>query len=341
MDNNMRRPEDEKKVLVTGATGFLGAYILQELLQKGYAVRALRRSQQSPFFLPPAAAAAVEWVEGDILDIVSLEEAMVGTRLVVHAAAMVSFDPGQRKDMYRTNIDGTINVVDCALQQEVEKLVYISSVAALGRPDSGQIVEETDPWDAVKPDTHYAASKYQAEMQVWRAMAEGLRAVILNPSTILGYGDWNKGSCAIFKSVYQSFPWYTKGITGFVDVRDVARAVGLILQSNLVDQRFIISAENRSFRELFNGIADGFSKKRPRREATALLAALAWRWEAVKSRFSGNQSILTRETARLAQAETIYRSNRIFDLLPGFRFTALDDTVRLACAAYLQGRPPG
>ncbi|RZM11521.1 MAG: SDR family NAD(P)-dependent oxidoreductase, partial [Pedobacter sp.] len=207
-------------ILVTGGTGFLGSYIIKELIEKGYQVRALRRSSHLPSYIPAAIFDKVDWVEGDILDVVSLDEAMDGIDTVIHSAAIVSFSKKERSKMYQVNVNGTANVVNLALENNIKKLVHISSVAAIGRTADGQQVDETKKWEESKVNTHYARSKYKAEMEVWRGMGEGLEAVVLNPATIIGYGDWHSGSSAIFKNVYHEFPWYTGGLNGFVDVED-------------------------------------------------------------------------------------------------------------------------
>jgi nucleoside-diphosphate-sugar epimerase len=178
-------------VLVTGGTGFLGAYIIKELVGQGYSVRAIRRSSKLPSFVSPDILNKAQWVEGDILDVVSLDEAMEGIEQVIHSAAVVSFVKKDRKNMYQVNVEGTANVVNMALEKKVKRFVHLSSVAALGRTAGGGHVNEEKKWEESKVNTHYAKTKYKAELEVWRGISEGLEAVILNPSTILGYGDWS------------------------------------------------------------------------------------------------------------------------------------------------------
>jgi dihydroflavonol-4-reductase len=328
------------KVLLTGGTGFLGAYILQELVQQGYAVRAIRRKQQSPFFIPEDILSQVEWVNGDVLDVVSLQEAMEGIDSVIHAAGKVSFAPRDKAAMYKINVEGTANMVNAAIEADVKRFVHISSVAAIGRDAGGESVTETKKWQEGKYNTPYAISKYHAEMEVWRGGAEGLDAVVVNPSTILGYGDWSTGSCAIFKSVYNEFPWYTTGINGFVGVEDVAKAVVLIMESKTSGERYIINNDNWSFQQMLNTIADGFGKKRPKKEATRFLGAMAWRLEKVKSFFSGKKPLLTRHSARVAHSKTYFENGKILKALPQFSFTPLQQTIEKACEMYLKHPPP-
>jgi nucleoside-diphosphate-sugar epimerase len=326
-------------VLVTGGTGFLGSYIIKQLVEKGHTVRAIRRSNKLPFWIPKkifdnTSTGSVEWIEGDVLDVVSLEDAMEGVDTIIHSAAVVSFAKKDRKEMYQANVEGTANVVNLALEKNVKRLIYISSVAALGRSAGGGHVNEEKKWEESKVNTHYAKSKYKAELHVWRGVSEGLDAVILNPSTILGYGDWNSSSCAIFKNIYKGFKWYTSGINGFVDVEDVAKATILILESNISEQRFIVNGGTWPFKKLQDTIADEFGKKRPAKEAPAFLLNMAWRMEALKSIFTGKKPLLTKESARVAQSKTWFENDKILKALPGFSFTPLEETIKKACEKY-------
>jgi dihydroflavonol-4-reductase len=323
-------------VLVTGGTGFLGAYIINELVNKGIPVRAIRRSHHLPSFIPAAVLKQVSWMDGDVLDPVGLEESMEGIDTIIHSAAKVSFQDNERRQMFRVNIEGTANVVNLAIEKKIRQLIHVSSVAALGRKNNGTIVTEEKKWEDSKVNTNYAISKNQAEMEVWRGMGEGLQTVIVNPSTILGYGDWNNSSCAIFKTVYTEFPWYTSGINGFVDVEDVARAIVLLSEKNISGERFILNADNWSFQQLLTTIAAGFGKKPPTRHATAVMGSIAWRIERLKKIFSGKLPLLTRESARVAQSKTYFDNGKILRTLPEFSFTPLKQTISKACENYLR-----
>jgi len=335
MDPITHNPPGRGTVLVTGGTGFLGAYILRELVEKGYPVRAIRRSDKRPFYIPSSILEKIEWVSGDILNPASLEEAMVGVDAVIHAAAVVSFSGQDRHELLSTNIEGTANVVNIAIDAGIRRFVHISSVAALGRNRSEESVTEEKKWEDNKNQTNYGISKFYGELEVWRAISEGLPAVIVNPSTIIGYGDWNTSSCAIFKNIYKEFPWYSNGINGFVDVSDVAAAVVALLGTDVTGQRFILNGDNWSFRQLFNTIAAAFGKKQPHREATPFLGAIAWRLEKLKAWFKDTRPLLTKESARIAQSRTRFDNSKILRQLPGFRFTPLEESIRKACTEYL------
>ena len=322
------------KILVTGGTGFIGAYIIKELVEKGYAVRAIRRSNKLPFFISPDILNKVEWVNGDVLDVISLNEAMQDVDAVIHSAAVVSFDKKERAQMYNTNVDGTANIVNLSLENGIKKLVHISSISALGRTATGEKVDEEKKWLNSKLNSHYGISKNKAEMEVWRGMGEGLDAVIINPSTVLGFGNWHDSSCAIFKNSYKGFPWYTKGVNGFVAVEDVAKIAVLLMESNITEERFIINHENWEFRKLFDIIADGFSKKHPKWEAKPFLSSIAWRMEKIKSFLKNAKPLLTKETARIALSKTYWQNDKILKTLPGFSFMALESSITKACKNY-------
>jgi dihydroflavonol-4-reductase len=334
-DNNSPRRTGD--ILVTGGTGFLGSYIIKALIEKGYAVRAIRRrNSKLPFYIPKEIFDKVEWTDGDILDVISLEEAMHGIDTVIHSAAIVSFHKKDRELMYQVNVEGTANLVNMALEQNVKRLIHISSVAALGRTTTGGSVNEEKKWEESKVNTHYAKSKYKGELEVWRGISEGLNGVILNPGTILGYGDWNLSSCAIFKNMFEEFKWYAPGLNGFVDVQDVARAVTAILESNINEERFIVNGDTWTFKKLMNTIADNFGKKRPSIESTPFLLNLAWRMEKLKSFFSGKNPLLTKETARIAISKTYFENKKLLNALPGFSFTPLEQTIQQATQKYLE-----
>jgi dihydroflavonol-4-reductase len=330
-----------KPILLTGGTGFLGAYIIKNLVEKGYRVRAIRRSSKTPFFIPENIWEQVEWVEGDVLDLVSLQEAMQDIDGLIHAAALVSFYKKDKRQLYHTNVEGTANVVNIALENNIRRLVHVSSVAALGRKTKSELVSEDRKWESSKNNTHYAISKHGAEMHVWRAFAEGIEGVIVNPSTILGFGDWHQSSCAIFRNAYNGFPWYTRGVNGFVGVEDAAEAVVQLYLSTIHQQRFIINTDNWSFQQLFSCIADGFNKRRPYREATPFLGSLAWRMEAVRSLFSGKKPLLTKETARVAHSKTSFDNSALLQALPGFSYKPLETVIGEACKKYLKALEKG
>jgi dihydroflavonol-4-reductase len=314
-------------ILVTGGTGLVGSHLITRLVKQGRAVKALYRSA-----IPTTEGYQdVEWIQGDILDVVALQQAMQDVEEVYHCAAIVSFSPRTKDQMFKTNIEGTANVVNACLEGGVKKLCFVSSVSALARMTTSREIDETMNWTEETNGSNYGKSKYLAEMEVWRGIGEGLQAVIVNPTIILGAGDWSKGSSGIFKSAYDEFPWYTEGVTGFVDVADVVRAMMDLMDNNISKQRFIISEGNYKYREVFTKIARCFGKKPPHKKVTPLIASAVWRLEAIKAKLSGKDPLLTRETANTAQTVVHFNNSKLKTFLPNFQYTPLDETLQRVC----------
>lgn len=315
-------------ILVTGAGGLLGSHLITTLLSQHKKIKALYRSQVPVF----EGSEKVEWIKGDILDVVILDEAMQDVGYVYHCAAVVSFNPKKRRELFKTNVEGTSNVVNACLTNGIQKLIHVSSVAALGRIRNQETINETMQWSEETSNSEYGKSKHLAELEVWRGIGEGLQAAIVNPAIILGAGDWSKGSSEIFKSAYDEFPWYTEGVTGFVDVQDVVKAMIGIMESPITAQRFIISAENLTYHELFTMIAKNFGKKPASRKVTPFIAALVWRWEAVKAKFTGKGPMLTKETAATALAKVYFDNTKLPTMLSGFKYNPITVSVERICA---------
>ena len=315
------------KILVTGVAGLVGSELLKQLLDAGNKVIAIYNSTQVSLSHPN-----LNILQCDILDTSSLEDVMEGITHVYHCAAIVSFEPKDKSRLLKINIEGTENVVNACLSANVQKLVHVSSVTALGRIRNGEVVTEQMNWSEETSNSIYGKSKYLGEMEVWRGIGEGLQAVIVNPSIILGGNKWENGSSALFKSVYNEFKWYTEGISGFVDVRDVARAMILLMNSKITGERFILNAENVSYKELFSLMAKYFGKNPPPKKVTPFMAEIVWRLEAIKSSITGKKHLLTKETARTAQATVKYNNSKILNALPGFHFTPVANSIEDTCA---------
>lgn len=318
----LRKPN----IFVTGGTGLLGSHLLQHLVSNGQKVAALYRNEIPDFSFSDK----IQWIKGDILDPVFIEQTLASFDYVYHSAAIVSFIPSQRESMLQTNVNGTANIVNAALNSGVKKLCYVSSVAALGDGRPLPINENIDYCEQ-KFGSNYSLSKYLAEKEVWRGIGEGLNTVIVNPTIIIGAGDWNKGSTAIFKSVYESFPWYTEGINGFVDVNDVVMSMITLMNSNISGERFIINGENKSFKEVFTAIANVFGSMPPRKKVNRLIAAIVWRLEALKYTFTGKEPLVTKETVKDALDNNTYDRSKFDHYCKEFVFTPFDETIKRVC----------
>lgn len=318
-------------ILVTGGAGLLGKALIKMLLDNGENVRAIFNN--TPLTID--AVLNLESFKCDILDVVALEDAMQDITEIYHCAGLVSFNPKDKKKLYSINVEGTANVVNAALVAGVRKFVHVSSVAALGRIRPGEIIDETMVWSEETSNSKYGHSKYLGEIEVWRGVAEGLDAVVINPSIILGAGNWDEGSTKIFKSVYDEFPWYTEGTTGFVDVEDVAKAMIQLMKSDITAEKFILSAENISYKDMFTMMAKAFGKKVPSKKVTPFIAALTWRLENIKSKFTGVAPLLTKETADTAMTKVAYDNSKLLKALPAFRYKKMEDSVTDICKKLL------
>lgn len=316
-----------KKILVTGGAGLIGNELIKQLLADGGNVKAIYHSTPLSISNPN-----LEIAQCDILDVLRLGEIMEGITHVYHSAAIVSYDPKDKWKLLKINIEGTANVVNACIDANVKKLVHVSSVAALGRIREKGMVTEQMNWTEETSNSIYGKSKHLGEMEVWRGIGEGLEAVIVNPTLILGGDNWETGSSAIFKNAYNEFPWFTEGVSGFVDVRDVARTMILLMNSEITAQRFIVSAENLSYKEIFSSIARSFEKKPPYKKVTPFLAELIWRLEAFKTKFTAKKHLLTKETVRTAQAKVYFDNGKILKALPQFQFIKIKDSITHTCA---------
>ncbi len=318
-------------VFVTGGAGLVGSALLKQLLQeKQGPIKALYRTSM-PLLLSEEEKQQIEWIKGDVLDVNLLSDIMQDCKQVYHSAAVVSYHSSRREQMYKINIEGTANMVNMALENNIEKFIHVSSVAAVGRLREGQHITEKTEWTEETNNSHYGKTKFLSEMEVWRGIGEGLNAAIVNPSVILGESNWETGSVAIFKKIYNRFPWYTNGGTGFVDAKDVAAVMIRLMNSDISAERFLLSAEHLSFKELFTKIANGFGVPAPQRFAQPWMGGIVWRLEALKAMFSKKEPLLTKETASTAQVKTFYDASKVQQMLPGFSFTPVDETIERTC----------
>ena len=330
-------------ILLTGATGLLGSHIAYELLQQGKKIRALKRKDSNSVLTEKIFSFytnehiellnAIEWVEGDVLDLGSLEDAMVGITHVYHCAAMVSFLPKERDKMMQVNIEGTANVVNTAMHAGVKKLCHISSIAALGSTIDGSLITEETWWKNNPSNSYYAISKYGAEREVWRAAEEGLNVVIVNPSFIIGPGDTSKSSSEAFGILRKGASWYTNGANGYVDVRDVAHAAIKLIESDVLNQRFILNAANLSYRSFFDKVLVQLNKPKTKREAGKFLLALAWRIEKLLAAIAGRNPIITKEKVGYALQISQYDGSKIQKTI-NFNYRNIDTSIMEICKFY-------
>lgn len=317
------------KTLVTGATGLLGATLTRQLVDAGADVRILHRSTSS-FDLLGAAADAVERTVGDLTDARSLYRAMQGVQHVYHTAALI--DGAALPDtIYRVNVGGTANVVNAALEAGVRRLVHTSSIAALGHPDDATkevVIDETSPWRPPTRGAAYARSKYESELEVQRGIAEGLDAVIVNPSFIFGVGRAGANTRRIVDAVRSGWlPGVPAGGTNVVDVKDVAAGLRRAMAHGRTGERYILGSENRSWQAIMATLADAFDVAPPTRTIpSGLLTAAGWIAETA-ARLTGTTPRFTRSLARSASRTRRYDNTKAVTEL-GCTFRPFTETAR-------------
>ncbi len=313
-------------ILVTGASGLVGTHLIQQLSGAEVPIRALYHTQ-IPLLFRETKVHNIEWKQVDILDFSQLEQAFEGITQVYHCAAMVSYDPREKEQMMQINVEGTANVVNISLAMGIQKLLYVSSIATLGKETNKAWITEKADWVEGNENSNYAISKYQAEMEVWRGIAEGLPAIIIHPSIILGEGNWEKSSSHLFKIVYDEFSFYTQGSTAWVDVQDVVKAMIVLMHSDIQAENFIVSGGNHTYLEVFTWMANAMQKKPPFRKANHWMTECVWRLSYLKSILTGSKASITKETARAAQQFHYFDNSKLLKALPGFSYTPIEETI--------------
>lgn len=335
------------KELVTGATGLVGMYRLAWRLERGWPTVALYRShsnrQRTEDFLRArlgaafdAAWAALEWRGADLSDVLALEEAMRGCSRVFHAAGRVSFQPGDEEKLKAVNATGTANVVNAALGAGVRRLVHVSSVAALGRSDSGEPVHEESDWADGVGASPYGVSKRAGEREAWRGEAEGLEVFVVNPTIILGDARYAESSGMVYQRAAKGGRFHPAGGNGFVGVEDVLEVVGALDaavdagRQGILGARFVVSAEDVSYRDVMTWVAEGLGVRPPERPLAGWMLEVAWRMAGVVALLTGRPAMLTRDMARNTRKQHTYDTSRLRAALPEFAFTPIREVIRKA-----------
>jgi len=333
-------------ILVTGGTGLVGAHLLFTLLQKNKKVRAIYRSLESlenvknvfSYYTtrPNIIFDKIDWIKADVTQVPSLSNAFLGVQQVYHCAACVSFNPKDHTVLRKTNVEGTANIVNLCLANKVENLCHVSSIAALSNSAEGKSITEETSWNPEENHSVYAITKYGAEMEVWRGIQEGLRAVIISPGVILGEGFWSQSSGIIFERTASGTKYFTSGSTGFVDVKDVVRAMIQLTDTSVSNEKYILVGTNLSYKSLLEKLAISFKTPRPtisiRKNSLVFLSFL----ERIAV-FFGRQQKLNKTMIRSLYTHRAYNSSKIEKQL-GFKFTSIDDTLKRVVNNYLKNK---
>ncbi len=322
-------------ILITGATGLVGSHLVLHLLENESVVSAIYRNEENilktkqifDYYNKTHLFEKINWIKADILDVPSLENAFQNMTTVYHCAALVSFDPKDEKKLRKTNIEGTANVVNFCIAKSVKRLCYVSSIAALGNKlPHEKFYSETTEWNAEKPHSDYAISKYGAELEVFRAQQEGLSTIIVNPGVVLGPDFWEAGSGEIFRKVKNGLRFYTKGSTGFVCVTDLINCMIQLTNTDIAGERFIVIAENCSYKKLLLDIATAFGVKKPRFCVSKNLTTFVYKIDWLAANIFGQKRKLSKFMAKSLHSKDIYDNNKI-KLTLNFEFKKINAII--------------
>lgn len=334
-------------ILVTGSTGLLGSHVVVELLHKGYEVRAMFRDEARKdvifrllnFYYPAEKETLLRklsWFKGDVLDLIDVEDSLKGVSKVVHCAALVSFHRRDFNVLFKVNRQGTANLVNFALNSEVDQFIHVSSTAAIGSDSqfTDGLKRESNLWNPNDEVSGYSLSKFSAEKEVWRANEEGLPVSVVNPSLMFGPGSWEESSLKIFRTLHEGLKYYTKGSNAFVDVRDVTKFILMLIETERTGERYLVTGTNLTFKELFDQVCKQLNVRAPFKLAGPFLIGLAWRLSGILGRIQGKRPTITKESARSSQNHAGYSNEKLLKDFPGFEFTKLEDTI----ATTIKGR---
>lgn len=334
-------------ILVTGGTGLLGSHLLLELLREHEEVLAIKRptsdlqrvKQVFSYYSNEAEELfkLIDWVDVDLMNYAEVERVMIDVDLVYHCAAMVSFNPRDRKRMIETNVEFTSNLVNACLATGVERLMHVSSSSAIGKAPDGIPADESMIWAHSKTSSGYAISKFKSEMEVWRGIEEGLKAVIVNPVIILGPGPWDRGSPSMFSRVDRGLRYSTPGVTGYVGVQDVVSIMTQLISLEVSGERYILSAGDYSYGEIMELIAAALGRPRSLKPASLSTMKMLARLDAVAGLIT-RQRRITVEHARAAFHQAKFSTQKIKDAT-GFEFTPVEEVIEQVAGFYRKDHP--
>ncbi len=304
----------------------VGSYLLRYLVQQGFTnIRAMKRGT-SPMDLVEPVIDQVQWVECDLLDVMGLEEVIQGRDLVYHCAALISFKRSEISRMMAINKEGTANLVNVALHVGIKKMVYVSSIAAIGRPKNQLVIDENTKWESSPFNSNYGISKYQAEQEVWRGAAEGLNVAIVNPAMIIGGGFWDRGPLKMLELVRKEHGFYPMGANGFVDVRDVCRFMIHLMDSEISEERYVLSADSIPYQDFLAKIAHTLGAKVPKWPIHKWIGGIAWRVVTFLNLFTGGDPTVTRESVQVSSLPCAYKNDKSLTVF-NFSYLPLDQSI--------------
>lgn len=320
----------DRKIFITGVTGFIGSYIARYLIYEGYSKIYCLKREESDVLLLGDTAERIHWLSGELQDFVILDEYVADMDVIIHAAALISFDPADKDLLDEVNTECTAHLVNLALAHQIKKFIFISSIAALGRAEEGAWIDENSVWKESSNNSRYAISKYNAESEVWRGMVEGLNACILNPGIVLGAGKWGQSSTRLFDYVSKGGKFISKGVNAFVDVRDIAVITEKVMSLDIQNERFVIASENLTYAQIFQQIASNLSKPVPNIIVPFWVGEILWRVLKCWAIIFRAKPLITKETFRTSGKQYKYNNLKSISQL-AHQYIPIETTIRDTC----------
>ena len=334
-------------ILVTGATGLLGSHLTAALLMQNKKVRALYRDKSKIQNTKKILAyytsevdkyfSQIEWHEADVTDYFSLQEPFTNVTEVYHCAGLVSFNENESKQLYAINAEGTEYVINTCLDKGIKRFCHVSSVATLQIEANKKYIDEFSVWKTAAGNSSYAITKYRGEFEAWRGAAEGMNVLVVNPSVILGAGCWGQSSTQLITRCYKGLPVYTEGVTGYVDVRDVANCMIKLMDENKFGQRYILNSENLSFRQVTTELRRVFGKGPAKFKAGKFLLNLVRYLDGIKTLLTGKRRIITKNIVISALDKNYYDNSKICKEL-NYLFTPVNEALAYVAEKYVKSR---
>lgn len=328
--------KENSTIFLTGGTGLIGSHFLYFLSDR-FKIKALTRNPSRcekvkelfSYYDPSSTEKRwenIEWIKGDLEDIPFLDEILEDIDYVFHCAGFISFYRKDFNQLLKINFEGTRNLINVCLTKNIKKFLHISSVSTLGKSLDGKPVTELNRWKDSPENSGYGTSKYLGEREVWRGIEEGLPAIILSPSIVLGPGRLNESSSKLFRYIYSESKSFAPGGSAFVGVKDICNAGILLMDSDIQNELFIISSDNLKYNELFQKIAAASNKKAPQYPVKKNIVNIIAFIELIFSVF-GRQVKLPKETRRSMFSTSCFDGSKIV-LNSDFNYAGIDQDIQ-------------
>lgn len=334
-------------VLVTGGTGLVGSHLLFKLAEQGIKVRAIHRAEsdlsrvEKIFSYYTAQSSKlfkkIEWVFADINNIPDLEKAFIGVNQVYHCAALISFDPKDYGLLHKVNVEGTANVVNLCVANKIEKLCYVSSIAAIGKNIGDQESTEETDWQQSHA-SGYSITKTAAELEVWRGSQENIPVVVINPGVIIGPGFWESGSGELFQRANKAPKYFPPGGSGFVAVSDVVAIMTTLMNSGIQNERFIVISKNLTYREILEKLTKAMKEEPPKKQIPIWVLEILWRLDWFWSLITNSKRKLTSASVFSLKNRAFYSNAKVIERLD-YTFESLERTIVLSSNIFKEENP--